>query len=200
MGVVNWGSADFSGFEKLREEIEKIAKPQELEKLNTSMVKELAARHLRELILLTPVGETTYRDILDDDENVVTYKSGKRKGQIKEEVAHTGGTLRRGWTAKTQEEAENKESDIQGFLSTITVTKEGNIYKITLLNPIEYASYVNNGHRQTSGRYVPALGKRLKDSWVDGKFFVEIAEEELKGNADKIVGRKMQQYLRRCFQ
>lgn len=196
---MNFGSVDFSGFEQLRKQIEKLSKPEEIRKFNVSIVKELAARHLRQLILLTPVSETTYSDVLDEDGVVVTYKKGKKKGQAKKEVSHTGGTLRRGWTAKTQEEAQNKQTDIQGFLNTIQVIKEGSNYKITLLNPVEYASYVNNGHRQTVGRYVPAIGAKLKNSWVDGQFFVEIAEEELKRNADKIMKKRMMEYLGKCF-
>ena len=38
---------------------------------------------------------------------------------------------------------------------------------------MEYASYVERGHRQTPGRYVPAIGKRLKASWVPGQWFMQ---------------------------
>lgn len=40
---------------------------------------------------------------------------------------------------------------------------------IEVYNNAEYASYVENGHRQEPGRYVPAIGKRLKASWVPGQ-------------------------------
>jgi len=44
----------------------------------------------------------------------------------------------------------------------------GHAFVIELNNNTEYASYVEDGHRQTPGRYVPAIGKRLKASWVPG--------------------------------
>lgn len=36
----------------------------------------------------------------------------------------------------------------------------------------DYAPHVNYGHRQQPGRYVPAIGKRLKASYVRGKNFL----------------------------
>lgn len=48
----------------------------------------------------------------------------------------------------------------------------GSGWTITLINNADYASYVEEGHRQTPGRFVPALGKRLKASWVPGQFFM----------------------------
>lgn len=39
-----------------------------------------------------------------------------------------------------------------------------------LYTNVFYAPYVEYGHRQKPGRYVPAIGKRLKKSWVTGKF------------------------------
>ena len=35
----------------------------------------------------------------------------------------------------------------------------------------KYAPHVEYGHRQTPGRYVPAIGKRLKASYVPGQHF-----------------------------
>lgn len=37
---------------------------------------------------------------------------------------------------------------------------------------VVYAPYVELGHRQTPGRYVPAIGKRLVADHVDGKYFL----------------------------
>ena len=35
-----------------------------------------------------------------------------------------------------------------------------------------YALYVEMGHAQQPGRYVPAIGKRLVASWVEGKWYM----------------------------
>lgn len=42
---------------------------------------------------------------------------------------------------------------------------------------VEYGPYVELGHRQQPGRYVPAIGKRLVRSWVPGKPFLRPAFE-----------------------
>jgi hypothetical protein len=45
-----------------------------------------------------------------------------------------------------------------------------------LCNTADYASFVNDGHRQEVGRYVPAIGKRLVKPWVEGQHQLEAAE------------------------
>lgn len=43
----------------------------------------------------------------------------------------------------------------------------------------KYAPHVEYGHRQAPGRYVPAIGKRLKASYVPGQhFFKPVVERE----------------------
>lgn len=42
---------------------------------------------------------------------------------------------------------------------------------------VEYAPYVELGHHQQPGRYVPKLGKRLKKSWVAPKPYLRPAVE-----------------------
>ena len=61
----------------------------------------------------------------------------------------------------------------------VEVADKGGGCEIILTNSSEYASYVEYGHRQTPGRYVPAIGKSLKKSWVTGQFFLTKAELEL---------------------
>lgn len=47
-----------------------------------------------------------------------------------------------------------------------TRAKQGTV---TVYNNTEYATHVEYGHRQESGRYVSAIGKRLKKDFVPGK-------------------------------
>ena len=42
---------------------------------------------------------------------------------------------------------------------------------------VKYAPFVELGHHQQPGRYVPAIGKRLKASYVAGKPFLRPAVE-----------------------
>lgn len=88
------------------------------------------------------------------------------------------GLLRRNWTV----------SDVR---------KNGSNYEIEVSNSTEYASYVEYGHRQTPGRYVPAISKRLKKSWVKGKFMLTISEEELRKEAPAVIKRKISEWLKK---
>lgn len=102
------------------------------------------------------------------------------------ESGMVGGTLKRGWT-------------IQTSLGTMQVSSDGNTYTIEVTNPVDYASYVESGHRQTPGRYVPAIGKRLKKRWVAGKFMMRESVEELQKIAPKVLERKIERFLKECL-
>ena len=54
------------------------------------------------------------------------------------------------------------KSEVQGF-----VVKVG--------TNVKYAPYVEHGHRQTPGRFVPAIGKRLVRDFVPGKPYLHPA-------------------------
>lgn len=94
------------------------------------------------------------------------------------ESGKTGGTLRRGWNVKN-----------------IKLEKIDGGYQVKIINPVNYASYVEYGHRQTPGRFVPVLGKRLKKGWVEGKFMLTKSEAELESELPGIIERKLKQLL-----
>lgn len=152
------------------------------------MVKELAARLLAKVKKRTPVG-TPPQDI--SEEVFETYWSG-----------YVGGTLRRGWTAKTEAEAMNGHGDgmdIPTYLQGVKVTKEGSDFNIVLINPVHYADYVEFGHRQKPGRFVPALGERLKASFVEGQYMLTISEKELQGQIPSILQQRLKTFLQGAF-
>lgn len=51
---------------------------------------------------------------------------------------------------------------------------------------VEYAPFVELGHHQEPGRYVPAIGKRLKASFVPGKPYLRPAVENHIGEYERI--------------
>lgn len=61
--------------------------------------------------------------------------------------------------------------------NSITHRLEGNNTEEIGTN-VEYAPYVEFGHHQEPGRYVPAIGKRLVRDFVPGKPFIAPALEE----------------------
>ena len=76
------------------------------------------------------------------------------------------------------------------------VTKQGTTYSIEIINPIEYASYVEYGHRQEVGRYVPAIGKKLVKPWVEGKFMLTISEVEVEALTPKLLQARLNKMLK----
>ena len=78
--MARWGNCDYKQLQQLRENLEKL-QSMDLDKFCRDASKELAARLLALVIPRTPVGQ-------------YPKASGKK-----------GGTLRRGWTAKTHDEA-----------------------------------------------------------------------------------------------
>jgi len=163
--------------------------------------KELAARLLAKVIKRTPVGKKPEHLTSVKKKTVrVTGASGKSRTFFTKESAilkyywegYQGGALRRGWTGGVTQKPDE-------YLNGIKVTKSGNQYIIEIINPVEYASYVEFGHRQTPGRYVPALGLKLKKSWVPGKHMLTISEKEVQKIAPALLEKRIQEALRSVF-
>lgn len=80
-------------------------------------------------------------------------------GQYEPSSGKTGGTLRRGWTAKTEEEAmKGAVPGAKAFVDSLQVTKSGDVYQIEIINPVHYASYVEYGHRTRNHSHPPHGG------------------------------------------
>lgn len=113
-------------------------------------------------------------------------------GEYPDDSGKKGGTLRRGWIG-------NAEADGRTFARSLPIEKSGNTYTVTVENTVSYASYVEFGHRQTPGRYVPAIGKKLKERFVYGQYFLTHSEEELERIAPAVLQRKLDNFLREVF-
>lgn len=198
--MAKWGSCDFRQLKNLQKNMQKMVEQGDTIKFCEECARELAARLLAMVIKRTPVGDNQYEDVLDDNGNKVVYKKGKNKGKTKQQVVRQGGTLRRGWTSQTEEEAETGSSkDAKEWANSLNVNKVGDVYQVEVVNPVHYASYVEYGHRQEPGRFVPAIGKRLVNSWVDGVFMLTLSEKDLEEIAPKIIERKIAKFLEGCF-
>ena len=174
-----WGSADFAQLKALQERLQELER-MDLDKFCEDCSKELAARLLALVIPRTPVGQHP-------------KESGKK-----------GGTLRRGWTVATHEEAEAGSGTPSAkkaveYAQSLKVTMSGDTYTIEVVNPVKYASYVEFGHRQKPGRYVPALGKKLKSGFVRGQYFLTFSEQELERIAPALLEKKLNAMLKEVF-
>ena len=102
-------------------------------------------------------------------------------GQYPAGSGKTGGTLRRGWT-------NGQDANGAAYAKSLQVNKVGSDYVIEIINPVEYASYVEFGHRT-----------RNHKGWVEGKFMLTISEDEIRNSAPKILEKKLNDYLKGCF-
>lgn len=91
------------------------------------------------------------------------------------------GALRRGWT-------NGQSTSPKAFASTLPIIKAGNEYRIEITNLVDYALFIEYGHRT-----------RNHNGWVNGRFMLTISENELRGEADKIIERKLMQVLSEVF-
>ena len=151
--------------------IEKLNEKQKEEFLE-SCCKELAARLLQKVIKRTPVG---------------VYEHKK------------GGTLRRGWTSEKTGNAvhDTKQALYENMFGgaqkikrdDIYVRKQGGTYRVDVTNAVEYAAYVEYGHRT-----------RDHKKWVPGKYMLTVSEKELQTTAPQILERKIKKFLEDAIQ
>lgn len=143
----------------LKEFQKQLGKLQDPDVFVEACARDLAARLLRMVIKRTPVGD---------------YPSSTGK---------KGGTLRRGWTSS------KSPSSAKGYAESMTVNHFGDTYVIEIVNPVEYASYVEYGHRTASHK-----------GWVKGRFMMTISEQELQKMAPKVLENKIKKYLGDCME
>lgn len=96
-------------------------------------------------------------------------------GQYPAGSGKTGGTLRRGWTA-----GQNSNS----IAGSIYVKIEGDNYIIEIVNSVDYASYVEYGHRTVNGK-----------GWVEGRFMMTKSEIIAEREFPHVIEKKIKQFL-----
>ncbi len=112
------------------------------------------------------------------------------------------GNLQMGW----------KTSENYSYM----VERKDNQFEVTLINRTLYALWVNDGHKQRPGRFIPGYwedsrhfrydpncsgGMVLKQPWVKGRFFVETSFVQLESSTqiEKIVYKHLQKWWKECF-
>lgn len=90
------------------------------------------------------------------------------------------GELKRSWQLK------RTEQDANGL-------------RIEVENSAGYASFVEEGHRQTPERFVPAIGKALVEDFVPGQFFLREAEAQYRENGGAVLEEMLAEKMRKVF-
>lgn len=88
-----------------------------------------------------------------------------------------GGTLRRGWTGE-------KRASAAGYAESLKINHFGKTYVVEIVNPVEYAAYVEYGHRTANHK-----------GWVPGVFMMTISEQELENITPKVLENRLKKYL-----
>ena len=159
------GKFDARGLKDFQQQLQRLQNP---DVFVEACAKELAARLLRLVVKRTPVGD--YSGQPYTCETGLSHKGNKVQGK-------TGGTLRRGWTG-------SKGGAAKGYADSMDVQHVGDNYVIEIVNPVEYASYVEYGHRTANHK-----------GWVKGHFMMTISEQELQSIAPQILEKKIKKYL-----
>lgn len=159
------GTFRVSDLKKLQARLNKI-KTGETQAFVEECARELAARLLAKVIKRTPVGE---------------YPKGSGK---------KGGTLRRGWTSRQSGSGSEgrKTSGAKSYADSLKINHYGNSLVIEIVNPVEYASYVEYGHRTAGHR-----------GWVQGHFMLTISEQEIQEAAPRVLESKIRKFLGECM-
>lgn len=75
--------------------------------------------------------------------------------------------------AETQARTPVKTGALKRSWNHSEVKVEGKKHTIEIGSPLEYAPFVENGHKQEKGRYVGTIGKKLVKEYVPGKHMLQ---------------------------
>lgn len=193
--MAKWGSCDFRELKKFQQKLEQMSKL-EINKFCQDVSRELAARLLRKVIFLTKPGDYSHEITVIAKRDGKKHKKGEKYTKSVNPSGKLGGTLRRGWTARTEEEAKNgkgkgnkNQEEITAWVNELPIKRKGNIFQIDVTNVVSYASYVEYGHRT-----------RNHKGWVEGKYMLTISEKELNTELPKFIEKKLIELLSEVFQ
>lgn len=182
--MARMGKFDVRGLKEFQGKLEKINQP-EVDAFLESCAKELAARLLAMVVKRTPVGDYSHEEEVVAKRDSKKHKKGDKYKKRVTPSGKNGGTLRRGWTSQKGIGSEGlKTRGASQFVDTLKVNHFGDTYVIEIVNPVEYASYVEYGHRTANHK-----------GWVPGKFMMTISEKKLRDIAPKVLENKLKKFL-----
>lgn len=174
-------NVNYAQLDAFREHVKQSLTDNQVELFIESCAKELAARLLAKVIKRTPVGDYSKEITVVAKRDGKKHKKGESYTKKINPSGKKGGTLKRGWTG-------GKKQDAKSYVDSLHVNHYGGVYVIEIKNPVEYASYVEFGHR-----------KRNHSDWVEGKFMLTISEQEIQADSSKILESKLKKKLGECF-
>lgn len=77
------------------------------------------------------------------------------------------------------------------------IRKEGGAWKCGVETNTEYALYYEYGHRQNVGQFVPQIGRRLKEPFIEGHYPATKAASEMQKQLPRVADKNIRKALRR---
>lgn len=187
--MARMGSFDLSDLKRLQRNLNKLQDDAAINAFCEACAKELAARLLAKVIKRTPVGDYSKDVEVTAKRDSKYHKKGDTYIKKVTPKGKQGGTLRRGWTAQKGSGSEglNTRGAAQ-FVNTLKVNHYGDTYVIEIVNPVEYASYVEYGHRTPNHK-----------GWVKGRFMMTISEQEIEQISPRILEKRLKEFLGGAF-
>lgn len=174
--------------EEIKRQLEVTKKLKKLPKL---IKNRLVAETIKQVKELTPVGvppELTKKENRTTKIKInVMGENGRYKKVTKTFLTKEGDIWQRYWAGYRG-----------GSLRGAWMYKHSDDFTAMVFNPLEYASYVEKGHRGQPGRYIAPLGKKGKTSWVYGKFFLKRTEKNIESRKNTIAQKALEEYLKKC--
>lgn len=183
------GKFTASDLKKLQKQLDKI-QAGNADAFVEECAKELAARLLAKVIKRTPVGDYSKEIEITAKRDGKKHKKGETYKKKVNPSGRKGGTLRRGWTSQQSGSGSEglKTNGAKQYVDSLKINHYGNFLVIEIVNPVEYASYVEFGHRT-----------RNHEGWVQGRFMLTMSEQEIQEIAPKVLASKIKRYLAECM-
>lgn len=124
-------------------------------------------------IIVKKVRESTVKGLAAELLDTVIALTPRRPSSI-------GGTLQRGWTGGI-------DTSPQAYVERIPIKTDKYSCQLDIINPVNYAKYVEYGHRTRN------------NGWVEGKFMLEKASNVVSTYKDSFVYDKIIMTLRKLI-
>ena len=123
-------------------------------------------------------------------EDCAKYLAARLLAKVIKRTPKDSGNLQRGWTAQGSGSGSEglKTRGASQYIDTLKVNHFGDTYVIEIVNPVEYASYVEYGHRTANHK-----------GWVPGKLMLTVSERQLQEQAPKMLEKRISDYLKGAF-
>lgn len=183
------GKFTASDLKKLQRQLNKI-QAEQADAFMESCAKELAARLLAKVIKRTPVGDYSKEIKVTAKRDSKKHKKGEVYSKRVNPSGKMGGTLRRGWTSQSPGSGSQgmQTGGAKAYADSLPIRRHGDFLVIEIVNPVEYTSYVEYGHRTAS-----------HSDWVPGRFMLTMSEQEIQEIAPKMLEARIKQFLEGCI-